>query len=107
MSDLKIIEQEQRAWSEKNFGSKFGTGYRPLLGALEELGELAHAHLKQEQGIRIDQDHESAKKDAVGDCCIYLMDYCHGQGFTLEEAIEYAWREVKTRDWKANNIDEK
>lgn len=99
--DLRRIEEEQRIWSRRNFGPKHGTGYRPLLGVIEEVGELAHAQLKQEQGIRgTFAEHHAAKIDAAGDIAIYLMDYCHQQGFLLCDAIESAWGEVSKRNWK-------
>src|SRR5665213_883381 len=49
---LKAFQAEQREWSLRNFGESYGTGYRALLGAGEEMGELFHSHLKAEQGIR-------------------------------------------------------
>ena len=98
--DLRRFQQEERAWSEYNFGGTFGSGYRPLLGAMEELGELAHAHLKAEQGIRTNEDHQAGKRDAIGDTIIYLCDYCTNQGLTLEEVIRDTWEIVRVRDWK-------
>ena len=78
-------------------------GHRPLLGVCEEAGELCHAHLKAEQGIRGTQDeHLEAKKDAIGDIVIYLADYCSQQGIDLERSIENTWAKVKQRDWKQN-----
>ena len=50
-----------------------------LLGICEEAGELCHAQLKKEQGIRgtIEQ-HDAAMKDAVGDIMIYAINYLSG-----------------------------
>ena len=110
MFDLKKFQEEQRIWSTKNFGETYGSGYRSILGAVEELGELAHAHLKSEQGIRTDEDHTLAKKDAVGDIVIYLADYCWREGLSLEDCISDAWEIVSKRDWSnkknGNKIDE-
>jgi len=38
------------------------------MGLVEEVGELAHAHLKNEQGIRgTPEEHVQAKVDAIGE----------------------------------------
>lgn len=80
--------------------------YRPLLGIVEELGELAHAHLKGEQGIRLTPEQVlEKKKDAVGDLFVYAADYCNRNGLTLPECIERAWGEVRDRDWRKNKMD--
>jgi NTP pyrophosphatase (non-canonical NTP hydrolase) len=126
--DLKKFQEEHRAWSTKNFGGKFGSGYRPLLGAVEEFGELcdlmgsktpmsmllgvckvgstigklAHHHLKNEQGIRNQENHAEAKKDAIADMLIYLTDYCNNEGFDLEALLSETWEKVRQRDWKKN-----
>jgi NTP pyrophosphatase (non-canonical NTP hydrolase) len=86
----------------RNFGEKVGSGYQPLLGAMEELGELAHAQLKSEQGIRMNEDHRANKIDAIADVIIYLADYCNGQGIDLEDALRTTWNQVRQRDWTRN-----
>ena len=100
MSDLSLRElQEQQApWVRHNFGDR--PSYWPLLGVMEELGELAHAHLKQEQGIRVGEDHEAGAKDAIGDVVIFLADYCQGRGYSLQDIVQETWAAVKLRDWK-------
>jgi len=96
--NLRDLQTEQRPWVAHNFGAR--PSYWPLLGAIEELGELAHAHLKAEQGIRVTEDHFAAKIDAVGDVIIYLADYCSSQGIDLESAVATTWDTVRKRDWK-------
>ena len=96
------LQDEQREWAQRNFGTD-RPSYQPLLGAVEELGELAHAHLKSEQGIRgTPEKHAADKRDAVGDVLIYLTDYCNLEGFDLQDLMQETWGEVKQRDWKAN-----
>lgn len=95
MKDINTIQEEQRAWSLANFGPQ--SPLLPLLGVVEELGELAHAVLKREQGIRKDENHLANEKDAIGDVCIYLLDYCNRRGFNLLELINGAWDEVCER----------
>lgn len=98
---LGELQEEQKPWVKHNFGNR--PSWYPLLGVVEELGELAHAHLKEEQGIRgTKAEHMEAKKDAVGDIVIFLADYCSAEGIDLQKAVDEAWSEVKKRDWKAH-----
>lgn len=97
---LGMLQKLQAEWSLKNFGEQ--PPHRPLLGATEELGELCHAHLKMEQGIRGNEDHEANIKDAVADVIIYLSDYCTKMGINLHDSVFDTWAEVSKRDWKAD-----
>jgi NTP pyrophosphatase (non-canonical NTP hydrolase) len=98
---LSEIQAEHAVWAQRNFGTR--PAHQPLLGAVEEIGELAHAHLKAEQGIRgTEEEHRAAKKDAVADVIIFLMDYCNIEGFDMQELLGDTWDEVKQRDWKSN-----
>lgn len=102
MSDLTQMQAEHREWAERNFGIG-RPSWQPLLGALEELGELAHAHLKDVQGIRgTSDDHRAAKIDAVADVIIYLTDYCNLEDIDLRGAVLDTWTEVRARDWRAD-----
>jgi NTP pyrophosphatase (non-canonical NTP hydrolase) len=67
----------------------------------EEVGELAHAHLKHEQGIRglTDEQYIEQAADAVGDVVIYLASYCNSNGIDLDRCVHAAWKEVSARDW--------
>lgn len=95
---LRRLQDEVGEWSRENFGDQ--PSYRPLLGAVEEVGELAHAHLKREQGIRTNEDHRRKQLDAIGDIVIYLADYCSREGICLRAAIQDTWRLVAQRNWK-------
>ncbi len=96
--NLSDIQKEQEIWANKNFKHK--KPYQPILGAAEEVGELAHAYLKMEQGIRgSKEEHEHNMKDAVGDCSIFLMDLCNQMGWSFEEIIDSTWSHVKKRNW--------
>jgi NTP pyrophosphatase (non-canonical NTP hydrolase) len=96
--NLHQLQEEQKKWVKYNFPNR--DKYYPLLGAVEELGELAHAHLKQLQGIRgTEEEHKLAKKDAVADAIIFLADYCSMNDIDLQEAVETTWNDVKKRDW--------
>lgn len=98
--NLRELQEEQKPWIEHNFGGR--PSWQPLLGALEELGELAHAHLKDAQGIRTGEQHRAAKVDAVADVVIFLADYCTAEGIDFQAALEDTWSTVKKRDWKAD-----
>ena len=70
MIDLKVTQTLFDIWQRKNFGEP-NTNHM-ILGVTEEVGELCHAELKQQQGIRNNEDHVANQKDAVGDILIYL-----------------------------------
>ena len=95
---LQEIQNGVFEWSRRNFGDQ--PSHRPLLGLVEEVGELCHAHLKREQGIRTNEDHVLQQIDAIGDIMIYLLDYCGREGISLEAALEETWAEVSKRDWR-------
>ena len=98
MVDIHNLQMEVASWVDYNFPNS--KPYRPLLGAVEELGELCHAQLKSEQGIRGDDAlHQKEKIDAVGDIIVYLCDYCSQCGISLEAAVRDTWDKVKQRNW--------
>lgn len=99
---LRKLQEKHRSWVEHNFEDR--PSWMPLIGVMEELGELAHAHLKKAQGIRGNEDHDLAAKDAVGDIILYLTDYCSACGYDLEALVEETWAKVKQRDWKADPV---
>lgn len=99
--DIRGLQRDIDTWSTINFPCR--KPYWALLGLQEEVGELSHAHLKLEQGIRgTAAEHLAAKKDAVGDIFVYLADYCNKNGIDLQDAIEVTWAAVKCRDWASN-----
>lgn len=103
VGSLNDIQNEIAAWSQKNFGDQ--DSVNPLLGVAEEVGELCHAVLKERQKIRVGTEAEAllaAKQDAVGDILIYLFDFCDREGLSLGRCLDYAWSEVRERDWKKN-----
>lgn len=75
MEKLKTLQQiqfELKQWTIMNFGNQ--PRIHPIFGMMEEIGELSHAHLKQQQNIR-NKDYLAAKKDAVADTVIYMLNY--------------------------------
>lgn len=81
---LRDMQKEQEIWADKNFpGNKM---IHPLVGIIEEVGELAHVVLKETQTIRYTPDVVIAKKkDAVSDIMIFLAHYCTKNSFTMPE----------------------
>jgi len=69
---LSEIQAELKVWTIYNFGKQ--ESIIPIMGMIEELGELTHAHLKELQGIR-KSDFLADKKDAIADITIYLLNY--------------------------------
>lgn len=102
---LQRIQQEQKAWSIKNFPNNKAT--HNLLGVVEEVGELSHAHLKKMQNIRTNQDHDNDTVDAIGDILIYLLGYCNIIGVDALDILTQVWDTVRQRDWTKNKIDGK
>lgn len=99
---LQRIQREHRHWMNHNFPER--DAYWLLLGVVEEVGELAHSHLKRIQGIRhTQQELDEMARDAVGDIAIFLIGYCSEMGWDFAEILDSVWPEVAKRDWKADN----
>lgn len=104
LSGLSRLQTAQGRWVAHNFPNE--NPHSPLLGLTEEVGELAHAHLKREQKIRgTEAEHQAAAADAIGDIVIYLASYCNRNGYDLETCVGEAWVEVRDRDWKKYPTD--
>lgn len=107
MSDLTKLQEEVGQWSRQNFPNN--EPYYALLGAVEEVGELAHAHLKSLQNIRgmTTEMSREKKMDAVGDIIIYLADYCERNNLDLETCVFGTWEVVMKRNWQKSPQDGK
>lgn len=101
--ELSVLQEEQKEFQDRNFPNT--KNYQCLLGVVEEVGELSHAHLKNEQGIRTNENHLEKIKDAVGDIVIYLAGYCNSNNLDFAECVQVAWSEVKHRDWLKNKVN--
>ena len=99
--NLSQLQSERNIWVAKNFpGDRVEDS---LMGALEELGELAHHLLKRRQGIRGDAAFHTAEiEDAVADCVIFLAGVATHEQFDFGAAVQKAWDQVKARDWTTN-----
>lgn len=96
MWDIEKLQKECKVWHEHNFPRSDATSQ--LLGICEEAGELCHAHLKQQQGIR-KMDYTHAQMDAIGDMVIFALNYCNKKGYSFMECVDMAWEEASKRDW--------
>jgi NTP pyrophosphatase (non-canonical NTP hydrolase) len=86
-------------WLKHNFPNQ--PKHHGILGAVEEIGELAHAFLKLEQGIRHTPDEcRAMMEDAIGDIVIFLTSFCNSQNIVMSDAVVKAEKEVFARDWK-------
>ncbi len=87
--DYSQFQDEHRKWALANFGDHQVTD--PLLGIIEEKGELAHAVLKARQGIRgTVAEHNAKALDSIGDIMIYVADLFSCKGWSLAEEVEMA-----------------
>lgn len=98
MFTFQKLQEELQKWQNHNFpGRKWN---KPYMGMVEELGELSHGLLKQEQNIRGSyEEHEEKIKDSVADLIVFAADFCNARGYNLEKLMEETWNSVKTRDW--------
>ncbi|MBX6314783.1 MAG: hypothetical protein IRY99_17980 [Isosphaeraceae bacterium] len=89
--NIRRMQTEVGQWSRRNF--PHNTREEPLLGLIEETGELAHAVLKHRQGIRgTAAQHNEAIVDALADIFIYLLDYCDRSALEAEDLWRVASR---------------
>jgi NTP pyrophosphatase (non-canonical NTP hydrolase) len=96
IDDLTKIQSDAFKWYQYNFGPT--QQHQCIYGMMEELGELAHAILKQEQGIRAVNADDV--KDAIGDLMIFTMQLCNHLNLNLYNVIYETWQKVRQRDWK-------
>lgn len=103
---LDFLQYMAQMWREHSFPPEHRTAVLQALGVCEESGELAHATLKRETGIRgTDEEHAASERDAVGDIVIYLTGFCSSRGYSLQECVEEAWQGVCKRDWSQYKED--
>ena len=77
LTRLRKLQDEQRPWAAHNFGNM--PSWQPLLGVVEELGELVEADVLEDR-VKV--------KDAVADTVIYLADYCSREGFDFQTIVD-------------------
>lgn len=101
MNDMILWQKQHEEWARRNFGDTHNLK-NSVLGACEEVGELAHAVLKRDQSIRgTDDEHTEAIKDACADIIIYLFGVANSEGFILHDVLQEVWGKVMMRDWQS------
>lgn len=84
---LAQLQKESKVWVDKNFAPR--PAHHPLLGIVEEIGELEEARTKDEV------------IDAVADATIFMADLCNEMKFDLatlyEEALDVLVRTAKRK----------
>jgi hypothetical protein len=76
---LDEVQPEYTAWRVHNFG--VGHAHQPLLGLIEELGELHAASVRWQDPRATGALGEV--RDAIGDVLVYMMDICRLQEWRL------------------------
>jgi len=104
--DLERMQYEVKAHMEDQ-GVK-QTDELMLIGALEELGEVAHALLKYRQGVMgyTPEKFLAEIADGVGDTVIYLSQLCQETGISIETSLMEAADRVLNRTY-AERLEEK
>lgn len=97
----ETLQAQLALWQEQNFGKQ--PIERMVLGAAEEVGELAHATLKGLQGIRGMDDEAVRVKggDSIADATIYLMQAATALRLDFWTLIRLTATKVLSRNWKA------
>lgn len=101
---LYETQMRMKDWLNHNFPDT--TPLEQFLGIVEEVGELSHVILKDQQGIRAsaDPDYNPVPdiQDAVGDIATYLINFCNKMGWDFSSILARTWEKVEARDWQEN-----
>ena len=97
--DLEVKEKDStfdliRAWANERGLYKQGDTKTQYCKLMEEAGELGRAILK---------DDKAEFVDAIGDMVVVLTNLAHLGGTTIEDCIDSAYNEIKTRKGKMLN----
>lgn len=97
--DLEVKEKYDRfdlirAWANERGLYKQGDNKTQYCKLMEEAGELGRAILK---------DDKAEFVDAIGDMVVVLTNLAHLGGTTIEDCIDSAYNEIKTRKGKMLN----
>lgn len=67
-------------------------------------GDQAYSLLKQDQGIRMDREGVGKEADIrnLSHTLKAVQTFANNRGYTIDDAVEEAWGEVKDREWDSN-----
>lgn len=71
--NFNSLQQEQKPWVAHNFGDR--PSWQPLLGIIEEQGEMFEAFAS---------NSEPDMKDALADIAIFMCDFCSAMDFEMQ-----------------------
>lgn len=103
---LRRIQNEVGEWAAAQFGANVSkwTGQTlgsllPLLGMLEEVGELCHVtgYRHSGRGFTTEEEYQAAIKDGLADLFVFACDYAEREGIKLDEGLQEVWEKVKLR----------
>lgn len=69
---------------------------------LADVGRVCHHFLKDEQGIRTNEDHRSKVLAGLADVVSMMWDHyddAKGTSMALDEVVRVTWEQVSKRDW--------
>lgn len=108
---LAQLQYEIGLWANRNFGMNISKDMRsasynspldtlcPLMGMIEELGELSRVVNRRHQGRGYD-DYDKAqhdKEDALADLLIFMCDFACRENIDLQGVLNYTWSKVEHR----------
>lgn len=102
MTQLSGTQSRLAIWQNNNFPTRDKSRQllQVALGVAEESGELCHAVLKRDQGIRGTHAENTDKmRDAIGDIAIFCMQMCSAEGWDFEQVIIETADQVLARKW--------
>lgn len=85
--DMNLLNHNIRNWVQ-NKGLKSANTANQLLKLMEEVGETAEAHNKQDMNEFI---------DGLGDIYVVLNSLCEQNDLTIEQVALEAWGQIKDR----------
>ncbi len=74
----------------------------PLLGIMEEVGELVAPIVKRHQGRGFEdvEEYTAQVRDSLADLLIFACDFANREGIDLAEVLEATWAIVRNRKQK-------
>lgn len=97
-SDITDYQERIEKWRASMFPE--GTADQIALIVCEEAGELAHAVLKESQGLITSEKATPMIKDALGDIFFTIAGVASSRGWNLHEIIDDVVTEVTSRTKK-------
>lgn len=94
---LSELQAKVKEWQGANFGEV--QVWELVLGACEEVGELAHCVLKRHRSMDRQEDLEARMRDAIGDIVVFLMGVCEEEKWDIGEIIKETVGTVVERKW--------